>query len=1212
MKLSSTTIKHQPTKVKQQLNELYQLVNKQQNDKAAQMIIDLYEKYTADELVLTFAGHFSAGKSSMINQIVGEEILPNSPIPTSANIVKIKAGLGDATVHFNDHRIVHYAAPYDIEVIKDFCTNKNDIHLVELSSKTANLPAGVTIIDTPGIDAADDYDRQLTEASLHLTDILFYMMDYNHVQSEVNLLFLQQLQAYNIPFYIIINQIDKHSPDEITFTEYKSLIKQTLLEWQLKPLGIYFTSLKDFSLKNNDFEKLKKTIIQTKNRTINLKRSLNHLIKDHRQHLQTTYTDKINAIHITDEEKGSFQQTNVLLEKITAMKDTQQRLTNVLTDELNQTLNNAYLMPYETRELARMYLESQQKDFKVGFFNRKQKTKLEQEKRLNVLFKTISSTIDRTITWSLREKFRQVFAKEQIVNQQINQTVQSLDIPFTKDNLHRLVHHGATVNGTYVLNYTKQITEQIKQLFKQSFAQLLEIVNKVISLQIQNRQLTLDTFHELKEKYEQKILKKKHLQAELNEQLAIVNMVLKGEPSNKTDDIIAKIINSRQIVKPENVPDSIVSVKDNQPVEIKQTQKQRSMDVENDTTISSKTLNKVVDQTIEMIENLNGFSAIKRDLQQKKDRLIHQQLTIALFGAFSAGKSSFANALMGEYILPSSPNPMTAAITKIQPVTKTKPHGTIIVTFKDEQTILNELLYLLDEFNLSKNSLKYLIDFLQDGSLLSNEKLNQMTQVYVQSIVFGYQKMKQYLGKQLKVSHETFSELATDETKASFVSAIDLYYSSELTDQGITLVDTPGADSIHARHTDLAFNYIKNADAIIYVTYYNHAFAKADKDFIMQLGRVKESFELDKMFFIVNAADLATDESELNVVVEHVQDELLNLGVRFPNIYPLSSKQALENKLAKTEIDHHMQAFERSFNHFIKHDLTKIVAESIVWDIKRLQQLFTQQMKQASLDHQAKKTMIHSLNDQQNRLLQVMNEQDVTVYENQVSERINRQLYYAKERFSIRYHDLFRDNFNPTTIKTGKHHELERCLKQLVSDTQFEWLREMQAISLRIETYLRKLSNNLLIDRQQLWETIEKQFLLPKFELKNIDSPEFIKGFDSIDYSKLNRPLRMFKGLRAFFEQRESESMKAAIYEQMTPYIEQYIEQNKIKLLKFYQKAWLDHLDDINSHCKKSINEYVELQITMLEEPIGIDVLKDKSRAVHLIINQIESGGVRE
>ncbi|MDT2275627.1 dynamin family protein [Paenibacillus larvae] len=79
-------------------------------------------------------------------------------------------------------------------------------------------------------------------------------------------------------------------------------------------------------------------------------------------------------------------------------------------------------------------------------------------------------------------------------------------------------------------------------------------------------------------------------------------------------------------------------------------------------------------------------------------------------------------------------------------------------------------------------------------------------------------------------------------------------------EDGVRIVDTPGADSINARHTGVAFNYIKNADAVWFVTYYNHAFSQADREFLLQLGRVKDSFELDKMFFVVNATDLASSK----------------------------------------------------------------------------------------------------------------------------------------------------------------------------------------------------------------------------------------------------------------------------------------------------------------------------------------------------------------
>ena len=48
---------------------------------------DLAEKLAAGEYGIAFAGHFSAGKSRMINSLLGESLLPSSPIPTSANLV---------------------------------------------------------------------------------------------------------------------------------------------------------------------------------------------------------------------------------------------------------------------------------------------------------------------------------------------------------------------------------------------------------------------------------------------------------------------------------------------------------------------------------------------------------------------------------------------------------------------------------------------------------------------------------------------------------------------------------------------------------------------------------------------------------------------------------------------------------------------------------------------------------------------------------------------------------------------------------------------------------------------------------------------------------------------------------------------------------------------------------------------------------------------
>src|SRR5690625_78503 len=180
----------------------------------AEKLVDLFEKMQNSEFNVSFAGHFSAGKSSIINYLLGKDVLPKSPIPTSANIVKLTSGKGTARIYFAEETPVEYKEPYDFDMIKKYATDKDTIKRIEISTTDHIIPKNCSLIDTPGIDAADDADRLMTESALHVVDTLYYVMDYNHVQSEMNLYFLQELQRKQISFSIIINQIDKHNEAE--------------------------------------------------------------------------------------------------------------------------------------------------------------------------------------------------------------------------------------------------------------------------------------------------------------------------------------------------------------------------------------------------------------------------------------------------------------------------------------------------------------------------------------------------------------------------------------------------------------------------------------------------------------------------------------------------------------------------------------------------------------------------------------------------------------------------------------------------------------------------------------------------------------------------------------------------------------------------------------------------------------------------------------
>ena len=222
-------------------------------------IKELAVKLKTGEYGIAFAGHFSAGKSRMINNILGENLLPSSPIPTSANLVRVQKGENGqeyARVFFHKEKPRKYLAPYDYDLIRGFCKDGDRITEIQLCRKELSLPEQVVVMDTPGIDSADDAHRQSTEAALHLADIILYVMDYNHVQSELNLSFTRELTQAGKTVYLVVNQIDKHIETELSFDSFRQGVEKAFLGWGVKPAGFFYTSLKNPEFPHNQFKEL--------------------------------------------------------------------------------------------------------------------------------------------------------------------------------------------------------------------------------------------------------------------------------------------------------------------------------------------------------------------------------------------------------------------------------------------------------------------------------------------------------------------------------------------------------------------------------------------------------------------------------------------------------------------------------------------------------------------------------------------------------------------------------------------------------------------------------------------------------------------------------------------------------------------------------------------------------------------------------------------
>ncbi|WML25843.1 dynamin family protein [Neobacillus sp. OS1-33] len=1200
--------------LKTKIVSIYEFLSKQADYDHAEKVKQLAIKLKDREFMIAFCGHFSAGKSTMINQLVGENLLPASPIPTSANLVKVKAGEEYAKVFFKNEKPRIYLAPYNYEIVKNYCKDGDQIEEIEISHSDTGLPANTVIMDTPGIDSADDAHRIATESALHLADIILYVMDYNHVQAELNFLFTKELTQAGKEVYLVINQIDKHNEEELSFFEFQSSVVDSFASWGVKPARIFYTSLKNEDQPFNEFKDLKQFIaekLESKDQLLvpSIFHSLKKITQDHLAHSNKQDEIELSPVleilnELSEEERRELSNASRELEgNLTTLKEGPAVTEKEFDHQITQILKNAYLMPFQTRELAERYLESCQLEYKVGILFSKQKTLDEKKLRLESFHQDILDKTKSQLEWHIREFLLRILKETGLNARELQSLAQSYSIDVQANLLSETVKSGARVSGEYVLHYTEDVANEIKKIARQNLALFKEEFLEAL------RQQTA----QLIEQYEQDKTKNGRY---IDALTVLTNYQNKAKlKETKIEELLAK-----DEIFQEDLHH--LFSQDEKEYEVVRTQEKMS---ENGRSMNRNSLkiddvnmpsfNELklpssgdhLEQTVErlqktssLIQDLPGFRKLSKDLVDKAERLENKGFTVALFGAFSAGKSSFANALMGAKILPVSPNPTTAAINKIKPVTETHPHGTVLVKFKEAAAMLEDINRSLRVFELqaedfegaAKKINELILQDGQDGGVLEKTHFT-----FLQAFTRGYQAFGNLLGTILETDVSEFTEFVANEEKSCYVEWIELYYDCELTKKGITLVDTPGADSINARHTGVAFDYIKNSDACFFVTYYNHAFSKADREFLIQLGRVKESFQMDKLFFIINAIDLAENEEEKDTVLNYVEEQLGKYGIRNPHLYPVSSLQALKEKVTQNpHSESGMANFEQAFYHFITNELTEMAISSAEKEITRVYDLIDKLIKSSQEDQSVKEKKRGTIEKQKARILVLLQSQMMDSMQNLLNQEADELVYYIKQRVFLRFGDFFRESFNPATLKDdGRNLKkvLLAALDEFLESLGFDFAQEMRATTVRLERFAEKqLADYQSVLIRNLQE-INQDLSFSVFEVNHQQSIEFPIAFKDMNKQLFTKALSYFKNPKSFFEKNEKKFMSDELYQVLNIPVDEYLTHEAQRLKTHYSDEIAKEFNRLLEEMNEQVDNFYLSHLSALDGGISIEYLRN-------------------
>jgi small GTP-binding protein len=135
-------------------------------------------------------GEFNAGKSSFVNAILGDELLPVGVTPTTEAIELIRYG----------------------DTISRKPTLRED-GIREWTHPNTGAP-GVAMVDTPGTGSVFQKHESVAKAFLHRSDLVIFLISAKRAFGETERLYLELAKNYGKKIILVVNQIDLLQPKE--------------------------------------------------------------------------------------------------------------------------------------------------------------------------------------------------------------------------------------------------------------------------------------------------------------------------------------------------------------------------------------------------------------------------------------------------------------------------------------------------------------------------------------------------------------------------------------------------------------------------------------------------------------------------------------------------------------------------------------------------------------------------------------------------------------------------------------------------------------------------------------------------------------------------------------------------------------------------------------------------------------------------------------
>ncbi|MEW6458027.1 MAG: dynamin family protein [Bacillota bacterium] len=215
----------------QALAELSETARSKENISAESLLSEASRRLMHETVTLVILGEFKRGKSTFINALLGESLLPTAIVPLTAipTIIRFGEQTG-AEVVFETGE----ARDITVGELPDYVTERGNpknikrVREVLVTHPSEYLRQGIILVDTPGVGSVYAHNTDMAYAYLPRADAGVFVISIDAPLGRTELDYLADIQKYVHKFVFVLNKVDIAGADDLQ--EALEFTRRTLAE----------------------------------------------------------------------------------------------------------------------------------------------------------------------------------------------------------------------------------------------------------------------------------------------------------------------------------------------------------------------------------------------------------------------------------------------------------------------------------------------------------------------------------------------------------------------------------------------------------------------------------------------------------------------------------------------------------------------------------------------------------------------------------------------------------------------------------------------------------------------------------------------------------------------------------------------------------------------------------------------------------------------